>query len=479
MSDERATPSPAATPPPRVPRGMAVMLRVGFAIGGLLLLIALVLTIRETLFIAHGTSSSATVSRIDREWMSSSNSYRNNSGGNWGYRVVASFVADGRTIEVRSPSVVSSTRYRVGDTIAVEYPSGRPDQAQLARFVDRWMLELVIGTIGAAFVAICGFAVWLTRLPGAQITSGGFGFVVGSPVYSVDADMREPSSRPPSSTWKKTAWLVAAVLVAGIAIGIVIARSSDHRPRFPSVAGVAAGNDIGAASPTRGYPSPLTVKAPPMTDDQSVSLTSWTDLQNGGTAAQNLTMAARAFLARPDQDAAMQSALRTKAARLGLDCPGTVFQPGDTKLLHKPPPLFDTDGTMRQGLIRQRFAVLGCPAPTPPFNIWIYAAGDGSPVKTVPGYPGTTRADPQLILDATPTVLGIAARLAPGCRSLAVIDTHLVAPEPTDGTTPWTEDWLVSGCGKRIALTVRFVPDRARGGTRIEVPDTLAHVVSQ
>lgn len=215
-----------------------------------------------------------------------------------------------------------------------------------------------------------------------------------------------------------------------------------------------------------------------MPDDEPQPI-SWTDPHNGGATAQNLTMAARAFIARPEQDASMQSALRAKAAQLGLSCPGNVFQPRDTTLLPAPTPRFDAGGTMRQGLIRQRFAALGCPGPASILNVWVFAAGDGLPVKIVAGYPGTTRADPQLMRDATPVVLAIAARLAPGCQSLAVIDTHLVAPAPADGATPWTENWLVGGCGKRIALTVRFFPDPARRGTRIEVPDTLARVVSQ
>ena len=483
MNNERASRSAEGVPrPPTMPRGMAMFLRIGFAIGGLLLVVALVLAAREALFIAHSTSTTAAVSRIDREWMSSSSSYRSGSGGNWGYRVVASFAADGRTIEVRSPSLVSTTGYRVGDEIRVEYPPGRPEQAQLVRFVDRWMLELVLGIIGAAFIAICAFAVWLTRLPGARITTSGFGFSVQSPVYSVEADLDKPSAATSSSSrTKRTTGLIAIVLLAGIAIGVAVGRRGDsNRPSSsrPAPSGVAATTDT-AAPTMHGYPSNLTVKAPPMPDNQPAPPISWTDPQNGGATAQNLTMAARAFIARPDQDAAMQSALRAKAARLGLSCPGNVFQPGDITLLPAPPPIFDAGGTMRRGLIRQRFAALGCPGPTPSFNVWVFAAGDGTPVETVAGYPGTTRADPQLMLDATPVVLALAARLAPGCQSLTVVDTHLVAPAPSDGSTPWTEDWLVSGCGKRIAMTVRFFPDPARGGTRIEVPDTLARVISQ
>jgi hypothetical protein len=76
--------------------------------------------------------------------------------------------------------------------------------------------------------------------------------------------------------------------------------------------------------------------------------------------------------------------------------------------------------------------------------------------------------------DATPIVLGIAARLVPACRQLVVADTRLPAPVPEEAAIPWAEEWLVTGCGRRIALTVRFIPDASGGMTRIEVPQELA-----
>ena len=203
----------------------------------------------------------------------------------------------------------------------------------------------------------------------------------------------------------------------------------------------------------------------------------WTDPANGGATPANLAAAARAFLARPDQDAAMQSALRAQVAWLGLDCPSISFAAGKTLVLASPPPSFNSTGALTRGLVRQRFNALDCPGRSPEFNVWIFAPGGGAPVRTVAGFPGTTRADPLLLKDATPIALMIAGRLAPGCPGLAVSDTHLPATAPADLTAPWSEQWLVTGCGKRVALTVNFVPDAQRGMTRIDVPDSMARLL--
>jgi hypothetical protein len=420
---------------------------------------------------------------------STSSGYRSSGrGGNWGYRVVASFPVADRRMEARSPSLTSYTGYAVGDPIEVNYPPGHPDRAQLVRFVDRWMLAMVLAGIGGAFVAICAFGKWLATLPGARITSGGVGFGVRSPVYTVDADLPRPASRVGDSGRKRRRWPVAiavgAVLLVGVGIGLSLAGRGD-RPAPANVARPVAGatnrgaaNDNDAARPAvSGWPSNPTVKAPNMPDDEAGAAPTWTDPANGGTTRANLTMAARAFVARPQVDAAMQAALRGQVARLGIDCPGITFVPGETLLFPSPFPLFDAAGTMTRGLVRQRFDASGCPGRSPEFNIWVFAPGNGAPLRAVAGYPGTTRADLTLMTDATPTVLLIANRVSPGCATLAVADTHLTDPASRNTAGPWTEEWLVTGCGKMIALTVTFTPDPARGMTRIEVPDTLARVI--
>jgi len=468
---------------------MAMFLRIGVVVGAALLVAALFLAVREWRFIATSTHVTATVSRIDREWMSGSSTYRSsNSGGNWGYRVTAAFPIDGRMVEARSNSVTSYTGYKVGDAIAVEYPPGQPERAQLVRFVDRWMLVLVLAGIGGMFVAICGFAVWLTRLPGARITTSGAGFSVKSPVYSIEGDLRRPRSPDGSARDQRrvpTIALVAIVLIVGVAIGFLVARAgrtpgsstADAQPVVASTADPGAAADNRTAAPAPGYPSDLTVQAPPATDNgEAPARPSWNDPANGGATRDNLTMAARAFLARPAMDATMQSALRRQVARLGIACPGLTFGVGETLLSPMPPPAFDASGTLQRGLVRQRFNAANCPGRSPEFNIWVYAAGAGAPVRTIAAYPGSTRADLALMNNATPVVLGIAARLAPACRTLAVADTRLTASASRDATSPWTEEWLVTGCGKRVATTVRFVPDGAQG-TRIEVPSTLARLL--
>ena len=480
-------------PPPAVPHTLKVLLRICFGIGGLLVAVALVLAVREWRFIATSEHATATVSRIGREWMSGSSSNGSRRNGNWGYRIIATFPAsDGRSFEARSPSLTSYTGYRVGDRIGVDYPPGRPERAQLVRFVDRWMLALVFGGIGAVTMAIGGFAVWLLKQPGTRITSNGIGgFGIQSARFTVEDPRREPSEQtaaapttPPRAATMRRAparfgwqW-IALVLVAGIGIGLLVARGRDHRASVGDTPQPTTGFAEPAAAgdaPRPGYASRLTVKAPAMPDSSD---TAWTSPANGGATVANLTMAARAFVAHPEQDAAMQAALRGQVARLGLECPGITFVPGETLLLAAPPPVFDEHGLMQRGLIRQRFMAQACPGRSPEFNIWLFAAGDGAPIRIVAGFPGTTRADLPLLKDATPIVLAMASRLAPGCPTLAVSDTHLPGPSPRDVAASWSEEWLVTGCGKRIALTVRFIPDPARGGTRIEVPDTLARLLT-
>lgn len=507
MSDrDRAAPAPAPAPPPTgapsavvspqrpvVPQGMKAMWRIGFAIGAALLLIAGVLAVRERQFIANSVHATGTVSRVDREWMSSSSSsgYQgSNRGGNWGYRIVASFPVSGRTMEARSASLTSYTGYKVGDPIEVIYPPGQPERAQLVRFVDRWMLVLVLAAIGGAFIAICAFGKWLTTLPGARITSSGVGFNVRSPVYSVEADLRPASiangeAEPRSRGWPK-AMVIGAVLIAGIGIGLLVAdlrhppgAAALAQPAASAMMSTPAASGSGSERPSAaGWPSNLTVEAPSMSDDQTRATTpGWTDPANGGSTRANLTMAARAFLAQPRVDAAMQSALHKQVAKLALPCPGIAFAVGETLLFPTPFPMFDAAGTMERGLVRQRFIASGCPGRSPEFNVWVFAEGNGVALRTVAGYPGTTRADLMLMNDATPVVLAIASRVSSGCPTLTIADTRLANPAVVNTEGPWREQWLVTGCGKMIAMTVDFVPDKGRGMTRIEVPEALARVL--
>ncbi len=464
--------------PDKAPPLLKRLLGIFGLVGGALLIAALVLAVREWRFLSTSDHATATVSRIDREWMQGTRRSDGSTGpGNMGYRVVATFPAgDGTPVEVRSSGVTSYTSHRVGDPIEVDYPPGRPDQAQLARFVDRWLVALILGGIGAAMVAICGFAAWLMRQPGTRITSNGFGgFAIRSatPVFDISRGPAPPDANPATHDAltgatgappaRRPAWRwLAAMLVVGMGIGLVAAKFGNH----------GAANET---PPAPGYPPHLTVKEPAMTDGDKAATPGWTG--NGGTSPDNPTMAARAFLARPDQDAAMQAALRAQVARLGLDCPAIAFVPDETLVIASPAPAFDENGTLVRGLIRQRFLASGCPGRSPQFNIWVSAPGGGAPIATVAGFPGTTRASIALMRDAVPIVLGMAAAKAPGCRSLMVSDTHLPAAAPADATAPWTEQWLVTGCGRMIGLTVRFIPEPVRGMTRIEVPAEMVNVL--
>jgi hypothetical protein len=243
-------------------------------------------------------------------------------------------------------------------------------------------------------------------------------------------------------------------------------------PKLEPSASGAAPSDAGIRAP--GYPETLKVEPPTMPSGDATQAPLPSEAPPQSTDANELTAMAAAFLARPERLSAAQAVLRDQAAKLSLGCADLRFVPGELLVMAAPFPQFDASGALRRGLVRQRFVGEGCPGRSPLFNAWTFADGSSGPVRTVAGYLGSTRADLSLMRDATPIVLGIAARLVPACRQLQIMDTRLPQPVPAGSTAPWAEEWLVAGCGRRVALTVRFVPDATRGMTRIEVPQELA-----
>jgi hypothetical protein len=182
----------------------------------------------------------------------------------------------------------------------------------------------------------------------------------------------------------------------------------------------------------------------------------------GSPAGDDLIRQAKAFLARPENDRDMQTALRARAATHPFLCPAVSFVPEQLVVGTNPPPIFDANGTMVKGSLRQRFRAIGCTA-KPLLSVFVITA-PGMPTRTVAGLMGATIADPQLQNDAIPQAITAARGLIPRCERLLPIDTRFTGVDPvTTGAppTPWTEYWLVAGCGRYVQTALHFTPDPA------------------
>ncbi|MEO8870885.1 MAG: hypothetical protein ABI357_08640 [Granulicella sp.] len=80
-------------------------------------------------------------------------------------------------------------------------------------------------------------------------------------------------------------------------------------------------------------------------------------------------------------------------------------------------------------------------------------------------FPGHSYAGPQLQRDAV-QYAAIGAGAVAGCVA-DILDTTLPNGAPSGPKLPWVEKWTVRVCGKRMLVTIRFVPDAT--GTTIEV----------
>ena len=178
----------------------------------------------------------------------------------------------------------------------------------------------------------------------------------------------------------------------------------------------------------------------------------------------------KAFLGRPDQIEAVREALVAQVASIPFVCTGLTLSP-PALLIDQPLPRFDADGTMVEGRVQQRFVGGGCGSLRLLLNIWLIAK-PGEATRAVAAYPGTTGAAVDLQQAATPTATVAAGRVIGGCGSLDVIDTTDIGLDTPAGrgSGAWREVWLVSGCGRFAQVLLHFVPDKAGGRTRVEVP---------
>lgn len=182
----------------------------------------------------------------------------------------------------------------------------------------------------------------------------------------------------------------------------------------------------------------------------------------------------RAFLAQPAQDQDMQTALKARASGSPAACPSAAFVPAATNVGASPPPSFDASGAMVSGSVRQRFTMVGCPTPLT-LNVFVVAA-PGAPIRTISGLSGATAGSPDLQTETLPYAIAAAKPLVPGCPHLTVVDTRLNGADPTangPASQPWSETWLVAGCGRQVSTELQFMPQPATGHTQVRTdPDS-------
>jgi hypothetical protein len=187
------------------------------------------------------------------------------------------------------------------------------------------------------------------------------------------------------------------------------------------------------------------------------------DSAGAATAHQQEWLAqATAFVERPEQQRDLQTALRARAATHPHYCPAATFAPKRIDIAFDPAPQFASNGTMTRGTVVYRATMQGCAEPVL-LTVYLDAA-PGIPLRFRAGLAGTTFADPDLQERAIPYAVGAARPLLPGCAQVSPIDTRRLGerPDATGSLQPWSESWLMSGCGKLVSTKLDFTPDHAR-----------------
>ena len=170
---------------------------------------------------------------------------------------------------------------------------------------------------------------------------------------------------------------------------------------------------------------------------------------------------ATAFMAKPEQQRDVQVALRARASTHPAYCPSASFAPKRIDIAFDPEPQFAPDGTLTRGTIVYRATMQGCSMPVL-LTVYVDAA-PGTPLHFRVGVPGTTFADPDLQEQAIPQAIAAARPLLPGCGRPVPIDTRLIgaSPSASGALAPWSEYWLVAGCGRKVSVKLDFTPDPA------------------
>jgi hypothetical protein len=187
----------------------------------------------------------------------------------------------------------------------------------------------------------------------------------------------------------------------------------------------------------------------------------------------SLGIASSSELDRIMQDNANRQAVietaREQNAQLPNACDSATYTETSHTVLN--PPHVDRTGKLIGGEWLQSVIATGC-GTRRQLNILTQPQHDGA-LSRIALLPGTTIADPLLQRDAIQYVMVQAHRLIPpDCTQARVVETRFVEFEENPLSTvhgrkvrPWREDWRVEGCGKRVIVPVRFVPDSS--GTTI------------
>ena len=168
-----------------------------------------------------------------------------------------------------------------------------------------------------------------------------------------------------------------------------------------------------------------------------------------------------AFIRRPEQQRDIDTAFRARASTHPAYCPAATFVPKRVDMADDPAPQFAADGAMTRGTVVYRATMQGCAIP---LLLTTYVdAMPGMPLHFRVNVPGTSFADADLQERAIPQALGAARSLLGSCAQVRPIDTRLVGNRPDASGTlvPWSEYWLVAGCGRLVSTKLDFTPDPA------------------
>lgn len=147
-------------------------------------------------------------------------------------------------------------------------------------------------------------------------------------------------------------------------------------------------------------------------------------------------------------------------------CPSATFSILNQFALFRPM-AFDDSGRPIQGARKQSVTEKGC-GKDRLLNVFFWLDND-NPVKAIPLFPGTTRANPILQKDAMSHAAMAAQWPEKNCKNGYMENTEFLKEtgEPLEGTTgkPWDEIWTLTSCTKKARVTMHFIPDKT--GTTI------------
>jgi len=130
----------------------------------------------------------------------------------------------------------------------------------------------------------------------------------------------------------------------------------------------------------------------------------------------------------------------------------------------------DAQGNLTAGVIKEAVMIFGCGKQRIENILTVAANGQ---LKSVPGLPGASKADPILARDSMQyAYMGVARKIGQ-CRDVRVIDTKFDEfegpPNPrakfqNSGGRPWRETWTVNACGTLLDTDIHYIPDETGTG---------------